>query len=79
MKKVKIASLSAFVLVAFSASMLFANPKLLTQHKAVTGADKKIASCNDCHNAKTRLEKKKGQNYKALFKTASCAAKGCHK
>ena len=35
--------------------------------------------CADCHNDTTKLEKKKGADYKALLKTPSCAGQGCHK
>lgn len=79
MKKSLITVIASFCLVAFGIVAVNANPKLLTQHKAITNGDKKVASCNDCHNAVTKLEKKKGAAYKPLLKSKSCAGKGCHK
>ncbi len=71
---------AAFIsgIVILSAITIMANTKLMTAHKAYKGA-RAITKCGDCHNNTTKLEKKKGQNYKALFKTASCAGQGCHK
>jgi hypothetical protein len=63
--------------VVFSTLSLVANVDIFKKHKDLNGAVK-IKSCNDCHNATTKLEKKKGQNYKALWKTRSCTGKGCH-
>ena len=79
MKKFILISLSAFMLITLNNLNLYSNVKILQQHKAITDTSKKISSCNDCHNTTTKLEKKKGANYKALYKTASCAGKGCHK
>ncbi|PKL35419.1 MAG: hypothetical protein CVV44_21675 [Spirochaetae bacterium HGW-Spirochaetae-1] len=62
----------------FAAVSLFANGKLMTAHKNYKGF-KVIAKCTDCHNTTTKLEKKKGQDFKALLKTANCAGAGCHK
>lgn len=61
-----------------SAVALQANSKLLKSHKEVKGAIT-ISKCADCHNDKTKLEKKKGVDYKALLKTPNCAGAGCHK
>jgi len=79
MKKNAVTVFITFVFVSLSVVSLYANAKLLTQHKAVTDGAKKITSCNDCHNATTKVEKKKGINYKPVLKTKSCAGKGCHK
>lgn len=76
MKKVLVAAVAgAFLLTAVS---LQANTKLLKAHKEVKGKIT-IAKCADCHNDKTKLEKKKGLDFKALLKTPNCAAEGCHK
>jgi hypothetical protein len=65
-------------IVLLSAISLMANAKLFSAHKGYTGF-KAITKCNDCHNDTTKLEKKKGQNFKGILKSASCAGKGCHK
>ncbi len=79
MKKRLAIVLPTLFVFCFASVALFANAKLLKQHKEVKGAAKKIATCNDCHNTKTKLEKKKGKNFKALYKTNSCNGAGCHK
>jgi hypothetical protein len=78
-KKNVMITIFAFVFISFSVASVFANAKLLTQHKAVTNGAKKITTCNDCHNPTTKIDKKKGANYKPVLKTKSCAGKGCHK
>jgi hypothetical protein len=65
-------------IVLLSAISLIANAKIFSAHKAYQGF-KAITRCADCHNDETKLEKKKGQDYKGILKTASCAGKGCHK
>ncbi|HRZ27823.1 MAG TPA: hypothetical protein P5346_15790 [Spirochaetota bacterium] len=76
MKKVTIALVCG--MFVFTAAALFANAKLQTAHKGYKGF-KAITKCADCHNDTTKLEKKKGADYKALLKTPSCAGQGCHK
>jgi len=78
MKKTALVSASVFVIVAFTVVSLFANAKILKQHKEVK-ASKTVTKCADCHNDVTKLEKKKGTNYKPLYKTKSCSGDGCHK
>jgi len=76
MKKLFMATiLGIFVLTGMS---VMANSKLMMSHKKIKGAIQ-IAKCTDCHNAVTKIEKKKGQDYKAVLKTPSCAGAGCHK
>ena len=64
--------------LVLSAASLMANSKLLKAHKGYKGA-KTISKCADCHNETTKLERKKGQDYKAIQTTSSCAGAGCHK
>ncbi len=73
----KITALLITGIFLFTAASLMANVKLQNAHKAYKGAIT-ITKCADCHNDKTKLEKKKGQNFKHLYKTPSCAGKGCH-
>lgn len=79
MKKNFMKMLVTFCFVSFSIVSLNANAKFLAQHKAITDGAKKITTCNDCHNATTKIEKKKGTAYKPVLKSKSCAGKGCHK
>jgi hypothetical protein len=74
----KITAALIFAMVVFSAASLFANAKLLTAHKGYKGF-KAITKCADCHNDATKLEKKKGIDYKATLKTPNCSGQGCHK
>ena len=78
MKKHVMISIFTLVFVSFTVASVFANAKLLTAHKGYNGA-KKITNCNDCHNAATKIDKKKGAAYKPVLKSKSCAGKGCHK
>ena len=76
MKKVFVLGVvGTFLLATVS---LQANTKLMKLHKEVKGGIA-ITKCTDCHNDKTKLEKKKGADYKALLKTPDCSAQGCHK
>ena len=79
MKKNVLISFFTIVFISFAVASVFANAKLMSQHKAVGNGFKKIASCNDCHNPTTKIDKKKGTAYKPVLKTKSCAGKGCHK
>jgi hypothetical protein len=78
-KKNVMISIFTLVFVSFTVASVFANAKLLTQHKAIANGAKKITNCNDCHNTTTKIDKKKGAAYKPVLKSKSCAGKGCHK
>jgi cytochrome c2 len=73
----KIILISAIIL---STSALLANVTIFSKHKVLKKDGQSVVkSCSYCHNSSTGLEKKKGQNYKSLYKKPTCAGAGCHK
>lgn len=73
----KIMLISAIIL---SSSVLLANVTIFSKHKVLKKDGQSVVKgCSYCHNSSTGLEKKKGQNYKSLYKQPTCAGAGCHK
>ncbi|MBN1496811.1 MAG: hypothetical protein JXA07_08590 [Spirochaetes bacterium] len=67
------------IVVAFSAASIMANPAIMKKH-AGKKKDGKSVNCGYCHTAANgaKIEKKKGQNLKALEKHPTCVGAGCH-
>jgi uncharacterized GH25 family protein len=64
--------------ILFASSQVMANGKINKEHLNMTGKDKAKINCVYCHTT-AKIPKKAGQDKAALYKTPSCAGKGCHK
>jgi len=76
MRKFYVFSAVMALVMAFAVSNVIANPKIQQQH-AGKKKDGKAVNCGYCHTA-NKIEKKKGQNVKALEKKPACLGAGCH-
>ncbi len=77
MRKFYIFSAVMALVMAFAVSNVMGNPEIQKKHSGKKKGDKAI-NCGYCHTA-NKIEKKKGQNVKALEKAPACLGPGCHK
>ena len=79
-RKVLISVFTATIALCFLGISVYGNVDIFNQHKTFKSKGKiLITSCKSCHNNDTKLDQKKGRDYKKLYKTRSCKAPGCHK
>ena len=76
MRKFQMFFAALLVIAAFSVANLMANPAIMKKHAGKSKGDKKV-NCAYCHNT-AKIEKKAGQDVKALEKNPACLGSGCH-
>lgn len=77
MRKFYMFSATLLVIAAFSVASLMANPEIMKKHAGKSKGGKNV-NCIYCHTT-AKIEKKAGQNKKALEKKPECLGSGCHK
>ena len=76
MRKFYLFSTALLIITAFTAANLMANPEIMKKH-AGKQKDGKNVNCAYCHTG-AKIEKKGGQDHKALEKKPQCQGSGCH-